>query len=221
MTTTNTIIRNDYNLLDALECETYTARSFDVVPENGVQTVKLMKAEAGSKYPFKCNLYNPRRNDSKRVWNERKGEWVNALYDQDQAPEAIVKPACIQLFFQREDGGVFSAYLANYLDRNGVPAWNKFVDTIADQTSGETMGFNITQVLAYLVDHPFKVYAYDNPKYKDKQVCYTEKDYLYWEGLALERQRKEKEAVKRAERKRQLKIDREIEESVKASKERA
>lgn len=217
----NTTINNRYDLLDALECETYTAHSFDIVPENGEQTVTLMASEPGSKYPFKCNLYNPRRNDSKRVWDARKGEWKNALYDEDQAPDAIVKPAAIQLFFQREDGGCFSAYLANYLDKYGVPAWNRFVDTIADQTSGETMGMNITQVLAYLTKHPFKVYAYDNPKYKDKQVCYTERDYLYWQGLALERERKEQAALKKAERARKLKAQREIEESVELSKEQA
>lgn len=217
----NTTINNRYDLLDALETETYTARSFDVVPENGEQTVTLMTSEPGSKYPFKCNLYNPRRNDSRRVYDERKGEYVNTLYDDSQAPDAIIRPAAIQLFFQRADGGVFSAYLANYIDKHGIPAWNKFVDTISDQTKGDTLGMNITQVLAYLTKHPFRVYVYNNPKYKDKQVCYTERDYLYWQGIELERQRKEQAAVKRAEQKRQRKAKAEIEASVELSKEQA
>ena len=220
-TTNNTIIRNDYDLLDALETQTYTASGFDITPENGEQVVKLIanphyvagSKEPEKKYPFKCNLYNPRRNDSRRTWNERKGEYVNGLWDDQQAPDAIVKPACIQLFFQRADGGRFTAYLANYVDRNGDAAWNKFVDAICDQTQNETACMNITQVLAYLVNHEFKVYAYNNPKYKDKQVCYTQKDYLYWEAQELDRIRKAQAAEKRAEQARQRKAKREIEAS--------
>lgn len=222
MTTNNsTIIRDNYDLLDALESETYSSAAYAFVPESGEQTVKLMRAEAGSKYPFKCDVYPPTRNDSKRVWNERKGQYDNALWDQDQAPDAIIRPKAIKLYFQNDKGGYFTAYLANYVDRLGIPAWNKFVDTIADQTQGETLGMNITQVLNYLVDHPFKVYPYNNPKYKEKQVCYTEHDYLYWKAQEDERTRKEKAAVARAEKACRLKAAREIEQSVELSKERA
>ena len=218
---TNITINDRYDLLDALETQTYSARNFDIIPENGEQEVTLVAAEAGSKYPFKCNLYNPRRNDSRKVWDARKGEYRNELYDPDQAPDAIVRPAAIQLFFQRADGGMFSAYLANYTDKYGVPAWNRFVDTICDQTHGETMRMNITQVLTYLTKHSFKVYVYDNPKYKDKQVCYTERDYQYWVVQEQERKHREQAAEKRAAARRKAKIAKEIDESVELSKEQA
>lgn len=191
----NTIVNNAYGLIDCLEEETYEVLGYLVDPDCGATKVRLMRNPdyiAGStkpenKYPFKCDMYPNILNNSKKVRDERTGGWKYGLYDENLPRDAVYRPKCIRLYFEQEgtEGGYFTAYLCNYIMKKGKTVWQKFVEDMSQQL--QKGGMNITNTLMEMTRQTFTVWLYRNPKYKDKQVCYTEKDYLYWASQEAQR----------------------------------